>query len=490
MKKLLLTISLCGFASSIFAQVEGPNFNATGRGGVATTLSTDYQCIGINPANLGLKTKYETKHVTFGLMELNGSVFVQGVNLSQMKKYLFSDDPLSINDKSTATSLFTNSTINLQLDAMVLGLAIQSDKLGGIGFSVTERINAIGNISDKFASFAFQGALSTTFFDQVRTGDGVLRPNDPSQYDNYNTNFGGITSGYSSTGVSLGQIIGKSEIKSHYYRALNFAYGRKVWGNEIIEINAGATVKYLFGYNYMNVYSDGNLLKGNVAYNPLFNLASDTSQFNLPKQDNNFNAVNPLGTGLGVDLGVTATIFENIKFGASLLNLGSIKYNNNTYAVKDTLIQELKYSNETLDGVNKITYWRDQSSFKVKLPTMLRFGGSISLLENKIEVGADVVVPLNSEAGNLNKTFYALGGDVNLVRWIRLSTGINWGGNYANAIEAYKTHVNVPFGFTFIIGETGGYELGFATRDIVSLIDFQGKSPHYSLGFGFLRFRF
>jgi hypothetical protein len=488
MKKLILTLSLCGFASSLFAQVEGPNFNATGRGGVATTLSTDYQCIGINPANLGLKTKYETKHVTFGLLEVNASAFVQGANLSQIKNYLFSDNPLSFSDKATATSLFTNSAINAQVDVNLFGIAIQTDKIGGIGFSITERFNTFGNLSDKFASFAFQGALSTEFFDQVRTGDTKLRPNDPAQYDNYINNNGGIQSGYSTNGVSLGQIIGKSEIKSHYYRSLNFAYGRKVWGNEIIEISAGATLKYMFGYNYMNVYSDGNTLKGNVAYNALFNLA-DSAKFNTPTQSNDFNAINPLGTGLGVDLGVTATLFEHIKFGASLLNLGSIKYKTNTYEVKDTIIQELKYSNETLDGLNQITYWKDQSSFKVKLPTMLRFGGSISLLENKIEVGADVVVPLNQEAGNLNKTFYALGGDLNLVRWIRLSSGINWGGNYANAIEAYKTHVNVPFGFTFIIGETGGYEIGFATRDVVSLIDFQGKSPHYSIGFGFLRFR-
>jgi len=35
------------------AQNELSNFSATGRGGVINTFASDYQVIGINPANLG-----------------------------------------------------------------------------------------------------------------------------------------------------------------------------------------------------------------------------------------------------------------------------------------------------------------------------------------------------------------------------------------------------------------------------------------------------
>ena len=50
---LLLTAGLLALPAAAWAQTELSNFTATGRGGVATTFATDYQAIGINPANLG-----------------------------------------------------------------------------------------------------------------------------------------------------------------------------------------------------------------------------------------------------------------------------------------------------------------------------------------------------------------------------------------------------------------------------------------------------
>ena len=39
--------------ATLRAQNELSNFSATGRGGVINTFATDYQVIGMNPANLG-----------------------------------------------------------------------------------------------------------------------------------------------------------------------------------------------------------------------------------------------------------------------------------------------------------------------------------------------------------------------------------------------------------------------------------------------------
>ena len=51
----LLTILtlLFTYCSSVAQDVS--NYSATGRGGVATTFATDYQTVGINPANLGFR---------------------------------------------------------------------------------------------------------------------------------------------------------------------------------------------------------------------------------------------------------------------------------------------------------------------------------------------------------------------------------------------------------------------------------------------------
>jgi hypothetical protein len=63
-----------GFTQKIlWAQIELSNFNATGRAGISTTLATDYQAQGINPANLALVPQFEGFHHTFGMGELGFS---------------------------------------------------------------------------------------------------------------------------------------------------------------------------------------------------------------------------------------------------------------------------------------------------------------------------------------------------------------------------------------------------------------------------------
>ena len=65
---VLLFISFTGYIS--FSQIEGYVSSAAGRGGVATTFVTDYQCIGINPANLGFDTLISKKRISFGLLQI------------------------------------------------------------------------------------------------------------------------------------------------------------------------------------------------------------------------------------------------------------------------------------------------------------------------------------------------------------------------------------------------------------------------------------
>src|SRR6478735_4605800 len=107
MKKLLLLLSLLIASTyTVFGQAEGSVVSATARAGVATTFVTDYQSIGINPGNLGLRSKYETKHITFGLLEMNASVFAKGVSRQQMNDLIFNGDTLSPNTQVQAANLF------------------------------------------------------------------------------------------------------------------------------------------------------------------------------------------------------------------------------------------------------------------------------------------------------------------------------------------------------------------------------------------------
>ena len=443
MKKLLLLISiLTATVHSVFGQAEGSVVSATARGGVATTMVTDYQSIGINPANLGLRSKYETKHVTFGLLEANGSAFAQGVTLKQLSNFLLSGDTLNPSQKSQAAGLFKGTNASVNADIMLFGLAIQSDKLGGLAFSVNDVIRGYGGFSQNFSSFAFSGALSTQYFSQLQLGDGTKAPNDPNQYNNYINNHNGITGGIAAQPISLGSVLNGSSIKAQYNRTFNVAYGREVFRNDVFSLSVGVGVKYVMSYYYMDITSDNGVLKGNIANNSTFT-GGVSSNLNIPNKSNGGNLISPVGQGYGIDLGVTGTILENLKIGVSVVNIGSILYNKNTLAVKDTSFSTLKFDASTADGFNKTVYWQNRGAFTVQMPTMFRLGGSLSLLEKKIEVGADIIVPLNHEAGNINKAIYAIGGDVYVTRWFKVSSGTSIGGNYANSIYNYRTKVCV-----------------------------------------------
>lgn len=491
MKKILLSIVFLHLLSSLFAQVDGGNYVLMGRSGVGTTMTTDYQCIGINPANLGLKTKYETKHVTLGLFDMGLGFFAQGVTNAQFREYvvdpLTNNTPLTPSQSIDAANLMKNNAINFNADIMILGLAIQTEKLGGLGFKISDHINGYGAYKGDFTSFGYSGALSTVFFDSLTLSNNAVVPNDPNNYNAYLAT--GIQSGSSNVPISLGQIVNGSKTQHHYYRAISASYAKKVWGDELFSITAGVTLKYIMGYNYLDATAENNRLSGLVAISPSF-AEGDTVLSNVPTKENKGNFFTPSGNGFGADIGITGMIKENIKFGISLLNIGSVTYTTNANKLRDTVFSTATYETDAFENLNDLIYWDAVSSFKVKLPTMLRIGGSIALLENKLEVGADVVIPLNDAAGNLNTNYYAIGGDYYIFRWLRVSSGLNMGGNFANVVEKYKTTVNVPLGITFIVGENGGWETGLATRDIQSLL-FQGsKGVNPSLGFGFFRFRF
>lgn len=491
MKKLLFFLSfLIANTYAVFGQAEGSVVSATARAGVATTFVTDYQSIGINPANLGLRSKYETKHITFGLLETNASFFAKGVTTKQMNDLIFNGGNLAPTTQVLASNLFAGNNISANVDIMLLGIAFQYDKLGGLAFSVNDVMRGNGNLSQNFTDFTFSGGLAMEYFDQLRTNNNTIVANDPSQYQYYTTPAGGngIASGISSQGVSLGRVFKGTDVKAHYYRTFNAAYGREVFRNDVFNVSAGVGLKYVMGYYYMDIQAKDGVLQGNVADNPL--LSGLSENFNVPDKDNGWNFISPQGNGFGFDIGGTAEIYEKVKVGISLVNVGGIKYTNNTYEVKDTTVYELKYDSYTADAFNETVFWTEGKSFTAKLPTTLRLGGSVALFEKRVEVGGDIIIPLNKAAGNINKAIFAVGGDFYLKRWIKLSSGASIGGNYATSVDgSYATHVCVPLGFTLIAGENGGWEFGMSTRDIISLIDMKGKSPLYSAGICMFRFR-
>lgn len=93
-----------------------------------------------------------------------------------------------------------------------------------------------------------------------------------------------------------------------------------------------------------------------------------------------------------------------------------------------------------------------------------------------LEVGADAVIPANNAVGNLDKALFAVGGEVQPIKFLNISSGVAFGGNNEN-------RVSVPFGIGVNLFDR--WEAGVSTPDVVSLIS---DGSVYGITAGFLRF--
>lgn len=476
MKKIILTYIFSCCAAFSFAQSELSAYSATGRAGVATTFVTDYQAVGINPANLGFGRVNEGKKFTLGLIEFAGNVYHEGLSNKDFSTYGLKYKDVTLTEKIIAARKFATNTISMNFDFTLFGLAFQDEKFGGIAVTVRESFRYYSNLTGMGSDYAFRGGTSSVF-DSLILSNGNVVANDPNYYQTYQNSGLQIDSGRATIPFSFGKVVGNSKVKQHWYRDYCVSYGKKVLDKNGIQLYAGIGAKYVAGYNYIDITSDGNLATGKIALNPItkpIEALGATSPSNT--SNNRYQAI---GNGYGFDLGLTLSIKQKYKIGVSAVNLGSVTYNKNVYSIKDTLIRQVVYKeNEGFKGLGEIITWQGEKKMTVALPAMLRMGASMSLFDYKMEVGIDAIVPLNNAAGNFNKTLIAVGGDYKVLKFLKLSTGFNMGGNTSKKF-------NLPLGVTFSFNKT--LEFGVASRDVLSYFLTTGNS--YSLAVGVLRWR-
>src|SRR6185437_15471795 len=125
MKKLsLLFFLFTGITFSALAQSEISNFTVTGSG-LATTLSEDYESVGINPSNLGWDN---TKKLHFGLLEGGYSIYSDEFTKKQFSNNFllsFHDSKLSASTttKADAALEMANKGYAINVDETLLGVA-------------------------------------------------------------------------------------------------------------------------------------------------------------------------------------------------------------------------------------------------------------------------------------------------------------------------------------------------------------------------------
>ncbi len=495
MKKFIALFSVC-LAYNAGAQTEGSSFTSTGRGG-ATTFATDYQALGINPANLGWSWKFENKKVAIGLNEMSYSLHSEALSKQALRdefKAMIqnkSATDFTYDEKVQAAKDFADAGLAFNADFSAIGAAFTSDKLGGIAFRINDRFQWYSKLGPTASDLLFLGKTSS-YFDSLTVingnGDTVQVENNNANIDNYSRDS--ILNGFTNTPQYMSQILDNSVMTMHWYREYNLSYGRKIFEKDsLFALYGGVGIKYLQGLAIMEISAMNNNLTAFSAITPFFDIDYGTAANDNPStiEQGGGRLPKAVGSGIGYDFGVNAVLFNKLKLGLSYINGGSITWSGNVYTVRDTILTStdaeglesynIAASIQDFTGEDGLLQWDGLEEKVVKLPSTIRFGASYRF--GKVaELGVDIIMPGNEEPGSLEGALIGFGGDLNVLPWLKLQAGFVTGGNYGS---------QVPVGLV-ITPPSGTYEMGIASRDAVSF--FVQNGPTLSLSMGFMRFRF
>jgi hypothetical protein len=453
-------------SGKLFSQTQSGAFTVTGAG-YSTAVVTDYQCVGLNPANLGWKRNNHLMNV--GIGEGSISIYSEPLKRAFVNDLFNADKIFTSEEREQAVQNFTDTKLQVEGNISGFGLSFQDEKIGGFGFAARERFMWDSNLNEQSADLLFNG-YNSSYFDtivyDIQTGDTVGLSFNPQQ----------ITDLFEGTRLEV-----------VWFREYNFSYGRSIINLDNFSIYGGIGIKYIEGYSVFNYTYSNGILNAFSALNPT--LGVDFDSYSPSKINNNDYQV--IGKGWGLDFGLSALLFKNIRVAVALTDFGEIKWDGNVYEGKNALLTDLETAginnynifnfqdNIAMDNM-KWGEWEGLENKTTELPMNFRAGASY-LLKNKFEFGTELYLPINEVPGAYDKVIVGLGTRISPVKWFRGSIGVVSGG---------ATGTNIPMGISFFPfnNESFSWELGIAVKDITTY--FKQDKPTVSYAMGLLRFSF
>ncbi|MCH2228889.1 MAG: DUF5723 family protein [Crocinitomicaceae bacterium] len=493
MKAIYYLLITLFFGSYAIGQTQGVAYTAAGKG-VATTFLTDYHCLGVNSSALGWGTGYEGKKFTIGMTEFGVGLYSDSLNkdkLNKLYKTIRNDitgkdqDPANWQEQSDNAADYLQSGLSIDAHYNWFGFSFQTEKFGGIAFNIQEQYSWYSRLNEETTDIIFRGKLSS-YLDQLTLSDGsVIANTDNISQDTLDM----VVEGSFSVPIQLSSLTSGSKIRFSWNRHYNLGYGLKLFGDSTFALYAGIGGRFIQSTALFNMSSDADGLLFYSSVSPSFDIDYGAIANTNPSTYTQTGSIpKTVGNGYGLDFSVSAKLFNRLKVGLAVNNIGSVTYKRNVYRVSDTLITNIR-----LDGLQNynITDALDQflndgglinlvgeEEIVVKNAANIRLGASLDF-GDMISVGADVVAPFNTDnPGGIQNAVYSVGGDFRPVKWLTLSAGYYGGGIYAH---------NIPVGINFILGN-GTYEFGISSRDALSF--FLQNSNSVSTAFGVARFRF
>ncbi len=465
MRKYLLLVLILSSLHSIvsFGQSQYSSSSATGSG-LPTTLLTDYQCVGINPANLGWSNNNKQFHL--GLAEVGAGIYSEAITKKEIENFFSSDDPFSETDKIDAAKRFANSRMVLDAEAVSIGFSFQKKNVGGFAFKVNDRNLWNLKLNTTAAEILWLG-FNSDYFD--------LKEVDPITQQ--------IVAGISTNPMPAVDLLKGTRITSLWIREYGFSYGRHIIESKAFKLYGGIGIKYISGYSIIEINTEGSELTAFSSLSPVFDI-DYPKESPSSKSGKNFD---PVGKGYGLDFGLTADIADQIRLSAAINDIGNIKWDGNVYqaSYQSTIkrIETAGLGNESIADLidalavqDEVFEWEGIASIDRPLPSTLR-GGAAYIGLKGLHTGFDILIPLNDAPGSREAALWNFGLRYQPVRAFAISSGVGSGGDAS---------FRWSLGFDFSIADT--WEIGLATRDITTL--FKTENPYLSVVVGLLRFKF
>ncbi|MDZ7743104.1 MAG: DUF5723 family protein [Bacteroidota bacterium] len=456
------------------AQLEYSAFTQSGSA-YSVSSATDYQCLGINPANLGWKRNLHSWNL--GFAEAGLMVYSEPLSKEQINKDLFGSGSKKLGSyednpeqRMEAVDKFTDARLLANASIMLFGISYQDEKFGGIAFALRTRLHWNNKLNETAARFLFLGYNDDAYFEKKQDEEGpygeAINP-EPSSKLYY-----------------------PSLLEHIWYNEYLLAYGRTLVDNENFKLYGGLALKYLQGYGavYVNVDSE-NQAEGYQALSPFYEVNYGDNE--TPSQVEG-DGLKTVGSGFGFDFGFTFFLQNKLKFAIAVNDIGSIMWDGNVYKGHNPDIEEIRSSGlgsynifgeagEVISDNTNVGEWEGLNELKISLPTNLRAGASYRF-DEQWEAGADFYYALKPDVpGAYHEPVFGLGTRYDPAKWVQLSLGFVSGGQFGWGL---------PFGATFrpFNNNNTSWEVGFAFRDVSSL--FKDTDPMISYCMGLLRFSF
>lgn len=467
------------------AQTEVTDYGRVGQAALGTTLVTDYQAIGVNPANLGfvfepfyyvesspagVGVERVMRRFSFTLGEagiaIHSNAMTAGALLTAVSS--FGETTFSPSQKIEAARRFAGNGVFLNADIVLGALSYQTDGYGGLAIAVRERVAAQFVMNSFAADFAFLGR-NTPYFDSSVVYS--WRPTD--------------TVGIARKPRLYSELFDSTRIGFSWTREFCFGYGKRVFSSRNTNVYAGFTAKLIYGYALLNAYVDADKrLVATSSVTPAFDI--DYGKSTTPSKINGTDLV-PVGQGTGFDVGITVQMFEKWKAGLSLLDVGTIYWKGNVFAVKDDTLNYVSSTGfnsynffteaQKIQGIGKPFLYAGLLETTTALPTRIRFGLTYNYGIDR-EAGFDLIVPVNrQDPANLSAALLSFGTNYAVSSFVQLQTGFTFGGSMG---------FNMPAGVRFSLFD-GRWEFGLSTRDLLTIV--VGKNPTLSFSTALFRIR-